>query len=277
MVLAFPYSSFIPYQTSLESGETNYSTSQFTRTTTSHQQDMDATIVTAEGDRVTLSWSSQSQATYTIYNSLARTTGESTWVQGSEFLLETDRELAISVDGDLNWRELRDIQKAIKTINSIIRDFLSGDIALAMAKGFKIAQLESLSSLEASARFEQSVCLEQQFVAQITRCPPQPAEAITPKGDMSALEDIYRLTDRMMRVVQDSGVKPANLLKPLRNVFSQLSKDLSRDDHRNSPNLAKAELIKSNLLNRIEHLAEIEKNRGIERKGKGHRTKIPQC
>jgi len=275
MALVNPYCSFIPYQTSLESGEINYSTSQFTRATTSHQQNTDATIVTAEGDRVTLSWSSHFQATYTIYNSLARITGESTWLQGNEFLLETDRELTISVDGDLNWRELRDIQKAIKTIDSIIRDFLSGDIAHAVAKGLKIAQLESLSSLEASARFEQSVCLEQQLVTEITPCPPEPAEGITPKSDMTALEDIYRLTDKMMKVVQDSGVKPADLLKPLRKVFSQLSKELSREDHPDSPKLAKAELIKSDLLNRIEHLSEMEKNRGTERKGKRHRTNIP--
>jgi hypothetical protein len=268
MVSVFPYRSFIPYQTSLESGEINYSTSQFTRATTSHQQNTDATIVTAEGDRVMLSWSSQSQTTYTIYNSLARITGESTWLQGSQFLLETHRELTISVDGDLNLQELRDIQKAIKTVNSIIRDFLSGDIAHAVAKGLKIAQLESLSSLEASARFEQSVCLEQQLITEITPCPPEPAEGITPKADMTSLEDIHRLTDRMMKVVQDSGVKPVNLLKPLRKVFSQLSKELSREDHPDSQKLSKAELIKSNLLKRIEHLSEMEKNRGTERKGK---------
>jgi hypothetical protein len=275
MFSVIPYHSIIPYHTSLDTGGINYSTSQFTRVPTSHQQNTDAAIVTAEGDTVALSWGSEIQATYAAYNSFTRITGESTRLQAQGLLFEIDRELSISVDGNLNRQELKDIKEAIKTIDSIMRDFLSGDIADAVAKALEIPELESISSLKASLEFEQSVSLKQQLVTDISSSSPKPLEAITQKGDIAALEDINKLTDKMTKVVQDSGVNPANLLKPIRKVFSQLLKELSKENPLDSLKPATAKLIMSDLLKRIQHLPQIEENRGTEQKENEHQAGIP--
>ena len=152
-----PSHSITPVQASLDTGGTNYSISQSAQFTTSHHQNTDITIFTAEGDKVTLSSTSQFQATCATYNSFARTKGEFTWSRGQSLDLNISRELSILVDGDLDKQELKDINKAIKTIEKIMRDFLSGDIGNAVAKALRISKLESISSLEADLQFEQSI------------------------------------------------------------------------------------------------------------------------
>ena len=256
--------SITPDHMDLDTGGINYSTLQSTHLTTSRQQSADVTIVTAEGDKVVFSSSSQFQATYVTYDSFARTKGEFALFQGESFDLNTNRELIISVDGDLNKQELKDIKKALRTIGKIMRDFLSGDIGHAVAKALKIGKLESILSFEASLQFEQSISLEQQLVTEATSSPPEIAEDITSKGKMTALEHINNLTDKMTEVVKDSGVKPTKLVRPINKLFSHLFKGLFRDNPPDSPKLAIAKLIKSNLLDRIEHLSETEEDKGTE-------------
>jgi len=250
----------------LDTGGINYSILQSTHLTTSHQQSADVTIVTAEGDKVVFASSSQLQATYVTYDSFARTEGEFALFQGRSFDLNTNREFIISVDGDLNKQELKDIKKALRTIGKIMRDFLSGDIGHAVAKALKIGKLESILSFEASLQFEQSISLEQQLVTEATSSLPEIADNITSKGKMTALEYIKSLTDKMTEVVKDSGIKPAKLVRPINKLFSHLFKGLFRDNPLDSPKLAIAKLIRSNLLDRIEHLSETEEDKRIEQK-----------
>lgn len=261
-----PYHSTNPDRTGLDTGGINYNTLQSTNLTTSRQQSADVTIVTPEGDKVVFSSSSQFQATYVTYDSFAHTKGEFTLFQGKSFDLNINRELIISVDGDLNKQELKDIKKALRTIGKIMRDFLSGDIGHAVANALKIGKLESILSLEASLQFEQNISLEQQLVTETISSLPEIAEDITSKGKMIALEHINNLTDEMTEVVKDLGVKPAKLVRPIHRLFSHLFKEYSKEDPLDSPRLAIAKLIKSNLLDRIEHLSETEEDKGTEQK-----------
>ena len=80
-----PPLSTTPDYMSLDTGDMDYNTSQFTRVTAWHQKNTDVTILTAENDKVTLLSSSQSQATYVAYDSLAPTKVELTWFQGESF------------------------------------------------------------------------------------------------------------------------------------------------------------------------------------------------
>ena len=85
-----------------------------------------------------------------------------------------------------------------------------------------------------------------------------------PKDDVTALEHISNLTDKMTDVVKDSRVKPAKLVRAIHKLFSHLFKGLFRDNPPDSPKLAIAKLIRSNLLERIEHLPETQEDKGTE-------------
>src|SRR5262245_65927746 len=89
-----------------------YSSATVEHITASRSQSADITIVTAEGDRVTLSASMGAQAEYApneyaTYNAYGR--------------------VSVTIEGDLSRSELKDIRKAIRTIEKAARDMARGD------------------------------------------------------------------------------------------------------------------------------------------------------
>jgi hypothetical protein len=178
--------------------------------------------------------------------------------------LEVSREYSILVEGDLNKTELRDIRKAIRTIEKIMRDFLSGDIDHAVGKAMKISRLESISTLEASLQFERSLSVDQQFTEHVTSEPIESAEDMTMIGDTITSDPIDKPIGEISQVVLDSGVQPAKLLKPMRKVFSRLIKEIPHTQtgfgHR--PRLQAVRLIELHLLERIKQLIEDWQNTG---------------
>ena len=247
---------------SLASAGGSYSTTEFTRVTTSLEQNEDITIITAEGDKVTLSSDSQFQTTYATYEGLVHTKGNSASFHHENIGLEASRAISISVDGNLSKEELKDIDKAVRTIEKIMRDFLSGDIEHAIGRAMKIGKLKSISSLEANLRYERSMCLYQQLVKEVAFVPSELGEEITPRGDTVTADHVDKLTNEMIQVVRNSRIRPANLFKPIKKLFSYLFKELSETDNDFSdcPKLQIAKLIKSHLLERMSHLDENEQD-----------------
>jgi hypothetical protein len=185
---------------------------------------------------------------------------------GETFGLEVSREYSIVVDGDLNEKELRDIRKAVRAIEKIMRDFLSGDIAHAAAKAIKISQLESISSLDASLQFERSLSVEQQVTGYVASEPIEPEEDMTVMGDTITPGHIDKLAGDVSQVVRHSGVKPAKLFKPIQGVFSRLIKEMpgTQTGFVGRPRLQAAKLIELHLLERIKQLIEDWQNTGEE-------------
>jgi len=123
-----PYATTISQQPDFSANSRIYNELLLTRIETSNQQNKDITIVTDEGDRVTISSSFQSQAVYSTYKGISQYTvsatsenlgmekNQLTMFEGETFDYENDRNFSISVDGDLNKQELKSIKKAVKNI-----------------------------------------------------------------------------------------------------------------------------------------------------------------
>ena len=235
----------------------NCSSSQLTGVAVSLQQDTDFTIVTTEGDKVTLSYDSEFQAAYVTYDSFSRINGDFSRSQGEMLGFHASREFTISVDGDLNEQEIKDIKKALKTVSRIMRDFLSGDIDHAIARTMNIGDLESISSLEAHLQLEQIVYQERQSNTQIRSRAHEPAEDMQSPGESAISKQIETVTHEMAKVLEDSGVKPVTkMAKSIHELFTQLFNELQEKDDRDSKLLKIAKLIESRLLERIGHLSE---------------------
>ena len=76
-----PYRCITPVHTNLDTRGRNCSISELTQVTSSHQQKTGVSIVTAEGDTVTLSSSSQVQGTYATYEAFRYTRRDLTGFQ----------------------------------------------------------------------------------------------------------------------------------------------------------------------------------------------------
>lgn len=151
----------------------SYNALQFSKIAASSTESKGITIFTDEGDKVTLSYDQQMQASYadlkalsyqgnfTISENQAAVKEILSRIQRESFQLEESRNLIITVDGDLNAQELADIQKAINAIDGIMTDLLQGgSISDAMTEAAGIRDLESIASLEADYRYEKAVWVE---------------------------------------------------------------------------------------------------------------------
>lgn len=127
-------------------------------------QDAAITIFTAEGDKVTLSASSQSQFEFATYNALGLFAG----LRSSE----NSRSVSISIEGNLSRQELRDIRKAIKTIGRAADELMEGDVDGAARQVEKLQRLDTLSQVQAEVEVKREVSLGTLAVAE---CPAYPA------------------------------------------------------------------------------------------------------
>ncbi|MFC1863863.1 hypothetical protein ACFL1Z_07920, partial [Thermodesulfobacteriota bacterium] len=75
---------------------------------TSRKQEADITIMTAEGDKVTISGETQFQADYFDYSSMRRTKGSYLEVRAKSISFERSSDFSFAVEGDLSEEEMND-------------------------------------------------------------------------------------------------------------------------------------------------------------------------
>lgn len=86
---------------------------------------LDPEPVTEEGDKVTLSIGAQASAAYDS-NSEVNSEDDFVYTRWGEYSGgQYEREERLTVEGDLNRQEHREIRKVIKTINRMMHNFVS--------------------------------------------------------------------------------------------------------------------------------------------------------
>ncbi len=261
-----PYASNISQQPDFSANSRIYNELLLTRVETSNQQTKDITLVTEEGDRVTISSSFQSHAVYSTYEGISQYTVSATsenlamentelaMFEGEKFEYENTRNFSISVDGDLNEQELKAIKKAVKIIDKIMTDILYGkNIPEVLAKAVEISNLSSIASLEANYQYEKTVLVEQTAIQEaVTYSKDGLAENIaSPNNNELTIENPI---DEMITAVKDSGVKPSKFKKPIKKLFANILNNLAENDHQNKPRAHLAKRIGTDLINRINQL-----------------------
>ena len=137
-------------------GRFNLSSGSYTK-----NESTDITIVTDDGDRVTISSDSSMEAGYSSYSTLLRSGSNSIMAEGYEYQSRLKSNFSLSIVGDLDSREYDDIMSALETIDSIMEKAFSGSLGDIEAIAQSFGGLESLSSLSASIEVSEAVSYEQ--------------------------------------------------------------------------------------------------------------------
>jgi hypothetical protein len=257
-------------------------TSQSSQAKISSQRSIDLSLVTAEGDKVTLSANAAFQAGYATYNSQGTLNGVTSVSQGESFEASLEREFSISVEGDLNKQELKDIRKALKNIIKIAKKFFKGDLDNAFVKALRLRPPDTIASLDASFQTSVSASFAQQ-VSQIstgvpeqapsssslTHEPPdlgpqsngQIAEAPEASPEPITLKRSVDLVNAFTKEVQESNV---NLFKVGKQIGKFLDRLFNKLGHLNSSDEGKvrlANLIKKGFEHNFKDLKESEESK----------------
>ncbi|ALA57476.1 hypothetical protein [Nitrospira moscoviensis] len=127
----------------------------------SHELAGQLSVTTAEGDRVTLSAQLAESLRAVSYSGQARQEGASVEVDAYQAEYSFSRTLGLSVEGDLNDEEIRDLSKLFRKVAGIFKKLFNGQDDAALAKTAKLADrfehLSSLASLDLDVEVERSV------------------------------------------------------------------------------------------------------------------------
>lgn len=126
-------------------------------------------VTTAEGDKITISADLESDFRAVNYTSHAAGDGAAVDVQAKYAESSLKQEFGVTVEGDLNDQEVKDLTSLFQKVSSIFKKVLSGQDDAALAKTAKLSDsfgnYSSLSGLDLNVDFERSVTL---FAAGLT-------------------------------------------------------------------------------------------------------------
>lgn len=126
-------------------------------------------VTTAEGDKITLSADIESDFRAVNYTSHAAGNGTTTDIEAKYAEYSLKQEFGVTVEGDLNDQEVKDLSKLFRKVANIFKKVLSGQDDAALAKTAKLADsfgnYSSLSGLDLSVDFERTVT---RFAAALT-------------------------------------------------------------------------------------------------------------
>ena len=119
-----------------------------------NRESTDVTFRTIEGDTVTLSLQNQ---TKTTYEHLFRANRKGGLSSNDKMDISAEEKFAVSVSGDLNDEEMKDLSKAIRVVEKMNSEFISGreDKAIASQSGF--ANLETIESVDSYFTLDRAI------------------------------------------------------------------------------------------------------------------------
>lgn len=229
----------------------------------SADQSTDINIVTAEGDKVTLSSDYHSEATLLTYEHLAYSNSGYEAEKGELVDYNEERNISLSVKGTLSDQEMADIQALLTDLGEMLKSFLTGAGEGAGGVDENSADLSRYSSLSAfEADFEYSASMRyldleaDQLAVNAAGSPKlaesmavspapasQPAATVAPAVVQSpqtvapvanvaaeppkpvAAQD-EQAAGKMVKKVKESGLRPMRFMKLLKKFLRSLMQEM---------------------------------------------------
>jgi hypothetical protein len=190
------------------------------------QTKADVTIMTAEGDKVTLSASTALHAMYTSYDMRGRVSDQRVAAHSNALQLTSSQQTTVTVEGDLSEAELADIQHLLGSLEEMVGDFLAGDLDGVMSQALSTDNLDSLAGFDATFVYTQQVTVEQRYTAQgmVSQVP------VTSSPARITGQSVQHLLDRMLKAVRESQADPEKLAKKLPKFATRLMEKFA-DEH----------------------------------------------
>ena len=137
-------------------------TTQALRASVAQTQAAEITLVTAEGDRVTLSANSEFEASFETYNARGRSHGHGgpRHAQAWHEEVRQKNDVSLSVEGNLNASELEDIRRAVDALQRSAEALLEGDSDEAAASLSALGGLGTISGIDATIQVTRQVSIE---------------------------------------------------------------------------------------------------------------------
>lgn len=260
------------------------------------------TLETMEGDRVTLSFTSQTEAAFQVYNAQGVMEGGAQ-ARPVTFTLKSGTEMTIAIEGEISDAEKADIEKVMSAVEEMAKEFFAGDVDEALAELLEMGGVGTLAGLQVSLESSSTVTISSQggalednpagttAVVQPPTVPPagtdvQPIAALQPPAapgvDAPALpaapadqsgritvDTTNGLVGSMASTVKEAGMDlpsaEKRLLKLMERLFDRIADQFSFGEEKHKV----AEIVKSEFAAGLKEMAGHEAHETDEH-GNGH-------
>jgi hypothetical protein len=200
-------------------------------------------ITTKDGDTVTISLSSDIDAGYAYYRRTGPGAGSE--LEARALVASASSELQITVQGNLDERELADITKLVRQLGQAIRSFVKGDTTASARQALEVNGLDSLSGFSLDMEHSDSLSLIGASAA--TRAgsigsvmfedpAAQPVAALPPSDGAAGAAsltppqpDVTGVLDALRKATEDSGIDLARagglLVKALQRLLQRVAEE----------------------------------------------------
>jgi hypothetical protein len=224
-------SSIHPFSSSADPQLTagTFRSSDLTLLNASSDTHTDLSVVTAGGDRVTLSAESLLRASYAEVN-YQSTDQYHLDFHATDSQVQFGNSIDVSVQGQLDQQEQADVQLLVGKLEKVVKQFLGGDSAGALSKALQIGDLGTVASFELHVQQSAQIAFTQE--QQIST---DGAQVLPPQN--AGTQDQAKppsLVNQIVDTIHDSKIDTKKLLQYiahlLKHVFNKLHATLSDQD-----------------------------------------------
>lgn len=194
------------------------------RVRTSVQQNSDLTLVTEDGDKITISSAADDNSLYTSYDKFGMTQDSLYSLSGETGVSESSNAFNITIEGDLSEDELKDLGSALSMMDSAMRNLVNGNIDDAVQSALGLSDLESIAGFEASLEVNRTVSVENYMEIET-----EGSYAADDSNDMigQTKELMGSLADKIADIFDSAGEPRANAANPVSSIFEKLFEDFA--------------------------------------------------
>lgn len=124
------------------------------------QTETGLSIVTAEGDKVTLSTQASFQGTGVKYNARGVVEGQAISLRSNALEGGFSSQKHMTIEGHLNEQELQDINNLVTQVNGLRQDVATGDLDAILENAQQISTTQSIASIDLSIQHSQSLSVQ---------------------------------------------------------------------------------------------------------------------
>lgn len=218
----------------------------------SREQHLAMELVTAEGDRVTLSLESQSCALSVSYAETHAGTSRVSLSKGGLISSEQERSMSLIVEGDLSEQEKKDLRNVLQTLKKMMGHFVNDRLKPMLAKAKQLGKLETVAGLEVEMSYSRQVLLAEEtridttYNQQGALRQPDPAQLpaerpLQPEDNWrTLLQEAEALTDAMVEQTKQVLAIILPMQESIRDMFGRFRDQVAAD---NPADLAGPDLI----------------------------------
>lgn len=192
---------------------------------------MDVNIVTAEGDKVTISLEAKAASLYGSFQKADMDADGFSYQKSTLSASLYHREMTFTVEGDLNAAERRDIRKALKSLDHMMNKYVNGHLKPALATARKLQQLDTIAGLEANMSYERQILVARQTKVTAVSEPAAAPAARTVPASASEDSPVLQMTETADAVGDAMAKEVKSLQTPADRMmafFDQLLEDYRR-------------------------------------------------